>query len=134
MSLLSLFAVDLFADAPFFLGDAAVDVDDLCFVEVLSAAALPSLRQFQGRAGEQRAGVFIQSPPFGDDAVELLPPEQEFTVFLNPALQSWPVAQQVVAELCGGLSGIRVALDCHQRRGSEIVQDGSGRPRRIRTI
>src|SRR5262249_19010061 len=86
MSLLSLFALDLFAEAPLFFGDAAVDVDGLGFVEVVGAAALPSLRQFQRRAGEQRSAVFVQALPFGDGYVELLPPEQEFTVYLNPSL------------------------------------------------
>src|SRR5262245_20730150 len=118
MSLLLFLALDLFAYAPLVFVDAAIDVDGLGFVKVVGAAALPSHRLFQRRAGEQRSAVFVQALPFGDDDVELLPPEQEFTVFLNPSLQEWPVAQQVVAgELNGGLSGTHVTLDCDQGRG-----------------
>src|SRR5262245_31365525 len=129
VSLLTLIALDIFADAPLVFGDAAVDVDDLGFVEVVGAAGLPSLRQFQRRAGEQRPAVFVKALPFGDDDVELLAPEQEFTLFLNPSLQEWPVAQQVVAgELTGGLSRLCIALDCQQGRCAEIDQEALGGP------
>src|SRR5262245_48306768 len=97
MLLLFLLALGDFAEAPFFFSDGAIDECGLGLVEVLGAAALPRLRLFERRAYEQRPVVFVQSIPFGDGDVELLPPEQEFAILLNPPLQARPVAQQLFA-------------------------------------